>query len=156
MRNGFTLVATQLIIPPELKLYLIVKCLKCLRMKLAGSRLLNLLACVALFWHHIGMHRGWPWEDFSHRSVAAASAHHRGLRFRRLVWILQTLHWQLRYFGEPLERVYAEGKRFMCCAQRQRVFEELKRRPTQATTFDTLRNKRKIYLNIDILGHRCQ
>ena len=37
------LVTTQLIIHLELKQDLIVKCLECLRMKLAGSRLLNLL-----------------------------------------------------------------------------------------------------------------
>ena len=38
-----TLVTTQLIIHVELKQDLIVTCLECLRMKLAGSRLLNLL-----------------------------------------------------------------------------------------------------------------
>ena len=43
LRNGLTLVTTQLIIHLELKQDLIVKCLKCIRMKLAGSRLLNLL-----------------------------------------------------------------------------------------------------------------
>ena len=43
LRNGLTLVTTQLIIHLELKQDLIVKCLECLRMKLAGSRLLNLL-----------------------------------------------------------------------------------------------------------------
>ena len=43
LRNGLTLVTIQLIIHLELKQDLIVKCLKCLRMKLAGSRLLNLL-----------------------------------------------------------------------------------------------------------------
>ena len=43
LRNGLTLVTTQLIIHLELKQGLIVKCLECLRMKLVGSRLLNLL-----------------------------------------------------------------------------------------------------------------
>ena len=43
LRNGVTLVTTRLIIHLELKQDLIVKCLECLRMKLAGSRLLNLL-----------------------------------------------------------------------------------------------------------------
>ena len=43
LRNGLTLVTTQPIIDLELKHDLIVKCLKCLRMKLAGSRLFNLL-----------------------------------------------------------------------------------------------------------------
>ena len=43
LRNGLTLVTTQLIIHLELKQDLIVKCLECLRMKRAGSRLLNLL-----------------------------------------------------------------------------------------------------------------
>ena len=43
LRNGFTLVTTQLIIRLELKQDLIAKCLECLRMKLVGSRLLNLL-----------------------------------------------------------------------------------------------------------------
>ena len=43
LRNGLTLVTTQLIILLELKQDLIVKCLDCLRMKLVGSRLLNLL-----------------------------------------------------------------------------------------------------------------
>ena len=41
--NGLTLVTTQLIIHLELKRDLIAKCLECLRMKLVGSRLLNLL-----------------------------------------------------------------------------------------------------------------
>ena len=43
LRNGLTLVTTQLIIHLELKQDVIVKCLECLRMKLVGSRLLNLL-----------------------------------------------------------------------------------------------------------------
>ena len=43
LRNGLTLVTTQLIILLELKQDLIVKCLECLRMKLVGSRLFNLL-----------------------------------------------------------------------------------------------------------------
>ena len=43
LRNGLTLVTTRLIIHMELKQDLIVKCLECLRMKLVGSRLLNLL-----------------------------------------------------------------------------------------------------------------
>ena len=43
LRNGLPLVTTQLIITLELKQDLIVKCFECLRMKLAGSRLLNLL-----------------------------------------------------------------------------------------------------------------
>ena len=43
LRNGLTLVNTQLTIHLELKQDLIVKCLECLRMKLVGSRLLNLL-----------------------------------------------------------------------------------------------------------------
>ena len=43
LRNGLTLVTTQLTIHLELKQDLIVKCLECLRMKLVGSRLLNLL-----------------------------------------------------------------------------------------------------------------
>ena len=43
LRNGLTLVTTQLIIHLELKQDLIAKCLECLRMKLVGSRLLNLL-----------------------------------------------------------------------------------------------------------------
>ena len=43
IENGLTLVTTRLIIHLELKQYLIVKCLEYLRMKLAGSRLLNLL-----------------------------------------------------------------------------------------------------------------
>ena len=42
-RNGLTLVTTKLIIHLELKQDLIVKCLECLRIKLVGSRLLNLL-----------------------------------------------------------------------------------------------------------------
>ena len=42
LRNGLTLVSTRLIIHLELKQDLIVKCLECLRMKLVGSRLLNL------------------------------------------------------------------------------------------------------------------
>ena len=41
--NGLTLVTTRLIIHLELKQDLIVNCLECLRMKLVGSRLLNLL-----------------------------------------------------------------------------------------------------------------
>ena len=43
LRNGLTLVITRLIIHLELKQEWIVKCLECLRMKLVGSRLLNLL-----------------------------------------------------------------------------------------------------------------
>ena len=43
LRNGLILVTTELIIHLELKQDLIVKCLECLRMKLVGSRLLNLL-----------------------------------------------------------------------------------------------------------------
>ena len=43
LRNDLTLVTTQLIIHLELKQNLIAKCLECLRMKLVGSRLLNLL-----------------------------------------------------------------------------------------------------------------
>ena len=43
LRNGLTLVTTRLITHLELKQDLIVKCLECLRMKLVGSRLLNLL-----------------------------------------------------------------------------------------------------------------
>ena len=43
LRNGLTLVTTQLTIHLELKQDLIVKYLECLRMKLVGSRLLNLL-----------------------------------------------------------------------------------------------------------------
>ena len=43
LSNGLTLVTTRLIIHLELKQDLIVKCLECLRMKLVGSRLLNLL-----------------------------------------------------------------------------------------------------------------
>ena len=43
LRNGLTLVTTQLIIHLELKQDLIVKCLEYLRMNLAGSRLMNLL-----------------------------------------------------------------------------------------------------------------
>ena len=43
LRNGLTLVTTQLIIHLELKQNLIVKCSECLRMKLVGRRLLNLL-----------------------------------------------------------------------------------------------------------------
>ena len=43
LRNGLTLVTTQQTIHMELKQDLIVKCLKCLKMKLVGSRLLNLL-----------------------------------------------------------------------------------------------------------------
>ena len=43
LRNGLTLVTIRLIIHLELKQNLIVKCLECLRMKLVGSRLLNLL-----------------------------------------------------------------------------------------------------------------
>ena len=42
LRNGLTLVTTQLTIYLELKQDLIVKSLQCLRMKLVGSRLLNL------------------------------------------------------------------------------------------------------------------
>ena len=38
LRNGLTLVTTQLTIHLELKQDLIVKCLECLRMKLVGSR----------------------------------------------------------------------------------------------------------------------
>ena len=43
LENGLTLVTTRLIIHLELKQDLIVKCLECLRMKLVGSRFLNLL-----------------------------------------------------------------------------------------------------------------
>ena len=43
LRNGLTLVTTQRVIHLELKQDLIVKSLACLRMKLVGSRLLNLL-----------------------------------------------------------------------------------------------------------------
>ena len=43
LRNGLTLVTTQLMILLELKQNLIVKCLECSRMTLVGSRLLNLL-----------------------------------------------------------------------------------------------------------------
>ena len=43
LRNDLTLVTTRLIIHLELKQDLIAKCLECLRMKLLGSRLLNLL-----------------------------------------------------------------------------------------------------------------
>ena len=43
LRKVLTLVTTRLIIHLELKQDLIVKCLECLRMKLVGSRLLNLL-----------------------------------------------------------------------------------------------------------------
>ena len=43
LRNGLTVVTTQLTIHQELKRDLIVKCLECLRMKLVGSRLLNML-----------------------------------------------------------------------------------------------------------------
>ena len=43
LRNGLTLVTTQPIIHLELNQDLIAKCLECLRMKLMGSRLLNLL-----------------------------------------------------------------------------------------------------------------
>ena len=43
IRNALTLVTTRLIIHRELKQDLIVKCLECLRMKLVGSGLLNLL-----------------------------------------------------------------------------------------------------------------
>ena len=43
LRNGLTLVTTRQIIHLELKQDLIAKCLHCLRMKLVGSRLLNLL-----------------------------------------------------------------------------------------------------------------
>ena len=42
-RNGLPLVTARLIIHPELKRELIIKCLECLMMKLVGSRLLNLL-----------------------------------------------------------------------------------------------------------------
>ena len=42
-RNGLTLVTTKLIIHLELKQDLIVKCMECLKIKLMGSRLLNLL-----------------------------------------------------------------------------------------------------------------
>ena len=42
LRNGLTLLTTQLAIHLELKQDLIVKCLGCLRMKLVGSRLLNM------------------------------------------------------------------------------------------------------------------
>ena len=44
LKNGLTLVTTQLIIHLELKQDLILKCLEYLRMKLVGSRLLNLFA----------------------------------------------------------------------------------------------------------------
>ena len=44
LRNDLTLVTTRTIIHLELKQDLIVKCLECLRMKLVGSRLLNLSA----------------------------------------------------------------------------------------------------------------
>ena len=43
LRNGLTLVTNRLIILLELKHYLMVKCLECLRMKLVESRLFNLL-----------------------------------------------------------------------------------------------------------------
>ena len=43
LRNGLTLMTIRLIIHLELKQDLIVKCLECLRMKLVGSRLWNLL-----------------------------------------------------------------------------------------------------------------
>ena len=43
LRNGLTLVTIQLIIHLELKQDWIVKCSECLRMKLMGTRLLNLL-----------------------------------------------------------------------------------------------------------------
>ena len=43
LRNGLTLVTIQLIIHLKLKQDLIVKCLKCLRMKLVWRRLLNFL-----------------------------------------------------------------------------------------------------------------
>ena len=43
LRNALTLVTTRLIIILELKQNLIVKCLECLRMKLVGRKLLNLL-----------------------------------------------------------------------------------------------------------------
>ena len=43
LKNGLTLVTTQLTMHLELKQDLIAKCLECLRMKLVGSRLLNLL-----------------------------------------------------------------------------------------------------------------
>ena len=43
LRKDLTLVTTQLIIHLELRQDLIAKCLECLRMKLVGSRLLNLL-----------------------------------------------------------------------------------------------------------------
>ena len=45
LRNGLTLVTTRLIIHLDLRQDLIAKCLECLRMKLVGSRLLNLLVC---------------------------------------------------------------------------------------------------------------
>ena len=43
LRNGLTLVTTKIIIHLELKQELIVTCLECLRLRLVGSRLLNLL-----------------------------------------------------------------------------------------------------------------
>ena len=43
LRNGLTLVTTRLIIHLELKQDLIAKCLECLRMKLVGIRLFNML-----------------------------------------------------------------------------------------------------------------
>ena len=43
LRNGLILVTTRLIIHLELKQDLTIKCLECLRMKLVGSWLLNLL-----------------------------------------------------------------------------------------------------------------
>ena len=43
LRNGFILVTIQLIIHLKLKQELMVKCLECLKMKLLGRRLLNLL-----------------------------------------------------------------------------------------------------------------
>ena len=43
LRNGVTLVTTHLVIHLELKQDLIAKCWECLRMKLVGGRLLNLL-----------------------------------------------------------------------------------------------------------------
>ena len=43
LRNVLTLVTTQIIILLEIKQDLIVKCLECSKMKLVGSRLLNLL-----------------------------------------------------------------------------------------------------------------
>ena len=49
-KNGLTQVTIQIIIHLKLKQDdLIEKYVECFRMKLAGSRLLNLLACVALF-----------------------------------------------------------------------------------------------------------